>query len=492
VIQHTRMTLREQTLNGLKWSFVDNFANQGIQFVIGIILARLLVPKDFGLIGMLAIFIAVAISFIDSGFSQALIRQKNSTQVDYSTVFFFNIVVSIFLYVILFFSSDLISAFFREPRLTAIVKVISITLLINSFGLIQRTLLIKNIDFKTQTKISIIASTVSGVIAIAAAFGGYGVWSLVIKTIVQNSTATLLLWIYNKWKPTLTFSITSFKSLFSFGSKLLISGFIDTAYRNLYYLIIGRLFSAADLGFYTRADQFRNIASQNLTSTVQRVTYPVLSTLQDNKQRLKAGFKRTIKSTMFLTLPLMFGLASVAKPLIIFLIGEKWLQSVPYLQLLCFAGIFYPLHALNLNILKVKGRSDLFLRLEVLKKIMIVPLFIIGLQWGIKGLIYALIVQSFFAYFLNSYYSGKMIDYPVKEQVSDILPSFFAASCMGILIYFGSFYLPDISLLKLVIQIFFGFIIYISFSIVWNNGTYKYMQDIIYSKIKNKAVPEIK
>ncbi|TET67965.1 MAG: lipopolysaccharide biosynthesis protein, partial [Candidatus Aminicenantes bacterium] len=268
-----KMTLRQKTINGLKWSFVDSFANQGFQFIIGIILARLLVPKDFGLIGMLIFFIAISQSFIDSGFSQALIRKKDCKQVDFNTAFFFNLLVGIVFYLVLFFSADLIAGFFGEPQLFSLIRVLGLVLLINAFGLIQRTILIKEINFKLQTKISLIASFISGAVGIGMALNGFGVWSLVYKTIILQLTTTFLFWLWNKWKPTATFSVRVFKDLFQFGSKLLASGLIDTIYQNIYYLIIGKYFSAADLGYYTRADEFRKIPSQNLYGIIGRVSY---------------------------------------------------------------------------------------------------------------------------------------------------------------------------------------------------------------------------
>lgn len=253
------MTLKQKTVSGLLWSFIDNFSNLGIQFIIGIILARILSPKEFGLIGMLTIFIAVSQSFINSGFSQALIRKKDPSQADYSTVFYFNIIIGIVCFLILFFCAGLISRFFKEPQLKLLVQVLGLSLIINSFTIIQQTILTRKIDFKLQAKISIISSVVSGIVGLGMAFAGYGVWSLVIKTITMYSITSIFLWLWNGWKPVLVFSIQSFKELFSFGSNLLVSGLIDTIYRNVYYLVIGKYFSAQELGYYTCADQFNTL-----------------------------------------------------------------------------------------------------------------------------------------------------------------------------------------------------------------------------------------
>jgi len=388
-------SLKQKTLTGLTWSFIDSFANQSVQFVVGIILARILSPREFGLVGMLTIFIAVSQSLIDSGFSSALIRKKNCTDIDYSTVFYFNLLIGLFFYLILFALADSISSFFNEPQLKILLRVLGLGLLLGSFGIIQSTILTKNINFKLQAKVSLITSVSSGIVAIAMALNGFGVWSLVALTLSRIGFNSLFLWIYAKWKPLWVFSKQSFKELFSFGSKLLISGLLDTTFRNIYYLVIGKYFSAADLGFYTRANQFSAFPSQNINTIIERVSYPVLSEIQNDKIRLKNIYRKQIRSTMLLTFVLMMGLAAVAKPMILTLIGEKWLPSVIYLQMLCFVGMFYPLHALNLNMLKVQGRSDLFLRLEIIKKVLAIPTIIIGIIWGIKVMIAGIMFTTF-------------------------------------------------------------------------------------------------
>lgn len=448
-------TLKSKTVTGLLWSFIDRFSQQGITFIVGIILARLLTPKEFGLIGMITIFIAISESFIDSGFSQALIRKKDCTEKDYSTVFYFNLAVGLLFFFILFFSAPAIATFFEEPKLTMLVRVLGSVLIIDSFTIIQRTTLTKRINFKLQTKVSIIASLLSGAVGITMAYMGYGVWSLVAKTLAQRFFNSLLLWYWNYWKPQLVFCIKSFKELFSFGSRLLLSGLINTIYQNIYYLVIGKYFSAQELGFYTRAEQFKNLPSSNINGIISRVSYPVLSQMQDNPAKLKAGYKKIIKSTMFITFILMMGMAAMAEPMIITLIGEKWRTSVEYLQLLCFVGIFYPLSALNLNMLNVKGRSDLFLRLEIIKKIIALPTIIIGIYFGINIMILGMIFISLLAYYLNSYWSGKLINYPMREQIADILPSFLFAIGVGLATFVLGTIIPLSYLPLLAVQILF-------------------------------------
>lgn len=481
-------TLKQKTISGLTWSFIDNFAQKGITFIIGIILARLILPSEFGLIGMITIFIAISTSFIDSGFTLALIRKKDCTEADYSTVFYFNLAAGIFFYWLLFFSAPAISRFFDEPQLTSLVKVLTVVLVIDSLSIIQRAILIRRIDFKLQTKISVISSIVSGIIGVVMAYSGYGVWSLVIKQIIQRISNSSLLWIWSNWRPSLVFSRQSFSELFSFGNKLLISGLIDTLYRNTYLIIIGKFYSAQELGFYTRADQFNQLPSQNISQIIGRVSYPVLSQMQDDKIALKRNYRILIKSTMFITFILMMGMAAVAEPMVIVLIGETWRPSIVYLQMLCFVGMMYPLIAINLNMLNVQGRSDLVLRLEIIKKILAVPVIIIGVIYGIEIMIAGMIVSAQVAYFLNSYWSGKFVDYPMKEQIKDILPSFVLAVAMGLSVLIIGSFSPLGFGSNLVIQIFLGAAIMIVVSEIVKLDAYMIIKEILTSRIQKKPL----
>lgn len=486
------MSLKQKTVSGLFWSFIDSFADVGMQFIVGIILARILSPREYGLIGMLTVFIAVSQSFIDSGFSNALIQKKKCSQDDYSTVFIFNLVISLFCYIILFVFSGYISAFYNEPILKPLIQVLGIGLVINSFGLIQRTILTKEINFKTQTKITIIASLGSGAVSLFLAIKGFGVWSLVALTLVRYGMTSLFLWIWSNWKPKLIFSQNSFKALFSFGSKILLSGLIDTIYKNIYYLIIGKFFSAKELGFYTRADHFKNWPSNYITTIIQRVTFPVLSTIQDDLPQLKEYYTKIIRASMLITFTLMLGMAAIARPMVIALIGEKWLPSVIYLQMLCFVGMFYPLHAINLNMLKVQGRSDLFLKLEIMKKSLAVPVIFIGIFWGIKVMIVGMMVNTIIAYYLNSYWSGRKIGYPMKEQIKDILPSFWLALILSIIVYLLGILLPFASHWILLLQIPAGAVIFFLFCETTRFKDYISLKELVIEKIseykKNKSL----
>ncbi len=477
------MGLRQKTVSGLFWSFSDDVLKHLVQFVVGIILARILTPSEFGLVGMITVFIAVSNTFINSGFSQALIRKKDASDIDFSTVFFFNLAVAILFYFILHLSSAAISNFYDEYQLRSIIKVYGLVLIINSTSLIQQTILTKNINFKLQTKISLVSSILSGLVGIYLAYNNYGVWSLVWSSLLGSLLKSLMLWVFNGWYPLFIFSVESFRELFGFGSRLLISGLLDTLYRNIYLLIVGKVFSAADLGFYTRAHKFKELPSKNLTTTINRVTYPVLSGLQDDNNILKTGYKKIIKSTMLVSFTAMMVMAAVAEPMVVFLIGKQWLPSVPFLQILCFSGMLYPLHSMNLNILKVKGRSDLFLRLEIFKKILAVPVILIGIFVGLKAMIIGIVVNSFIAYFINSYYSGKMIFYPVREQILDIAPSFFVAIFISTVIYIFSLTVDMIPVLMLITQGFSALILVIVVSEIIGLDAYLELKSILLERL---------
>lgn len=428
-------SLKNKTVKGASWSFIDSISSQGVTFLVSLVLARLLTPDEYGLIGIISIFIAVFNSIVDSGFSNALIRKNDARDIDYNTVFLTNLIISILLFFVLFLSAPAISHFFNQPQLIPLLRVMGAIVIINAFAIIQRTILVKKVDFKTQTKVSLISSITSGVIGIGMAVRGCGVWSLVGQHISRQFLNSAFLWIFSKWYPKLQFSFKSFKELFSFGWKLLVSGLIDTVWREIYQVVIGKCYSPATLGQYTRAQQFANICSSNLNSVVQRVSYPVLSSVQDDKERLKGGYKRIIKVTMLVTFTLMLGMSAVAKPMILTMVGEQWLPCVPFLQIICFQMMLYPLHSLNLNMLQVQGRSDLFLKLEIIKKIIgIVPL-LLGIFVNIYWMLGGSVVTGFIAYYLNAYYSGPLLNYSIKEQVKDILPSFGVAVAMAVPVF---------------------------------------------------------
>lgn len=432
---------------------------QASRFIIGIILARLLLPEDFGVVGMVTVFIVVSQSFVDSGFGQALIQKRDACQRDYSTAFFFNIVIAVVIFFALLLSSDYIAVFMKNAMIGPVLRVISIAILINSSGVIQRAILIRRIDFKTQTWIQIASNLSSGGLAIFMAVKGFGVWSLVFKFIAKSSVDALLLWLLSKWRPSLEFCWKSFREMFSFGGKILISDIINKLYRNLYYFIIGRYFSAADLGFYTRAEQFEQLPSNILTLTIQRVTYPVLCRVSGDGDYLQVNFRILFRNIAFLVLGLMAILFVVAEPLVLVLIGKQWLPSVEYLRLLSLAGMVVPLSYLNINLLKVKGRTDILLRLEILKKIIAIPIVIFSIQYGVSGLIYGLISASIIEFCINSNSSGRLIGYGLCKQVLDILPFMMIAALIVVISKGVNLLVPDSMYLTLVVPGIIGFLI---------------------------------
>lgn len=456
--------LKKKTVYGFFWSFTDLMSKYGIQFVVQIFLARLLSPRDFGLIGMMTVIIVISQTIVDSGFGSALIREKYSSQEDYSTVFHFNLIISVLLYLILYYIANDISVFFKEPKLIQILRILSLVIIVNAFGLIQRIVLIKKMDFKTQTKISIISSFISGVLAIVLAKLGFGVWSLVYQNLfMQLLQSSLLIW-SNRWFPSMVFSMTSFKKMFGFGWKLLISGLVNTIYQNIYYVIIGRSFSAIELGYYTNSQKLRDLAAQSMTVSIQKVSYPVLSSIKDDESRLKLGYRKLIKNSVFITFPIMIGLSTIATQLINVLFGISWTKSIPYFQVLCFAGMLFPLQAINLNILKVKGRSDLFLKVEIIKKVVGIILIAIVLlnKLGVVGLLVVAVINSYISYFINSFYSSYLLNYSTLEQLIDILPVWIISIFMGIIVWLSKFVLPDIEFVKLALQIIIGIFAYLT------------------------------
>ena len=478
------MTLKEKTTKGLFWSFIDQFSTQGIGFIIGIILARILNPSDYGMIGMLAIFIAVANTFIVGGFGTALVQKSDRSQVDFSTVFLFNLVVALILYCMLFIAAPYIANFYKLPELTIITRVIGLTLIIGAISIVPRTILNINIDFRTQTKISIISIILSGSVGIVMAYSGYGVWALVIQSILSAILQTILLIYFIKWRPSFEFSKQSFKQLFGYGSKIVAATLIDTIYTNIYSLVIGKRFSAADLGQYTRAQQLESFPASNITNIIQRVTFPVLCSIQDDQTRLIDAYRKLIRMAAFLIFPLMFLLVLVAKPLIIILLTDKWLPAVELFQILCFSGMFYPIHAINLNILQAQGRSDLFFKLEIWKKSMGVFILIITLPLGLKTMLWGQVASSFIALFMNTWYTGKLYNYGIWKQGKDIILYLLTAIIICFLLFqFIGFF--DSNWIKLMIGGLSYTILYIGITWVFKSEELKQTTTLIFIPIKN-------
>jgi teichuronic acid exporter len=458
--------LKSKTLHALSWTFLESLGQRGIQFVVSIVMARLLLPEQFGIIGMLTVFMAVAQSLLDSGFGSALIQKKEMTTADICSIFYFNIVVGAMVALILCLSAPLVAGFYKQPSLTPLLRALSAVVVIDSFGLIQNTLLRKVIDFKTQAKINIFAVALSGSIGIVLAIKGYGVWSLAVQQVSNSFFRNIFLWVFNSWRPSLIFSLHSLKSMFTFGSRILGSGLLNTVFDNVYLVVIGKLFSASQLGFYSRANNLQQLPTMTLATIVGRVTFPVFSTIQDDTLRLKRGVQKALRYLLMINFPMMIGLAAVARPLVITLLTNKWAPCIPYLRLLCFVGLLYPLHLINLNVLMAMGRSDLVFRLEIIKKVLIVLNIVIMWRWGIKALIYGQIVLNVLSYYLNSYYNGILLKYPLWEQVQDLFPYLGISALMGIAMFFiGKLSFPNI-LVLLLAQVFSGAAFYTGLCLV--------------------------
>ena len=477
-------SLKEKTVKGVMWSSIDRFSTQGIQFVFSILIARLLLPSDYGAVAMLNIFLSISQSFIDCGFGTALIRKLDRTDTDFSTVFYFNIVVGLFFYIVLWLASPYIAAFYEIPLLEDITKVLSLTFVFSSFSGVHSAKLSITIDFKTIAKISIIVTILTGSVGLWMAYNGYGVWALVIQAVSWSLLRTVLLWLFVRWIPKWIFSWKSFRGMFSFGSKLLISGLIDTTYKNIYTLVVGKVFSSTTLGLYSRASGLAQYPSSNITSVLQGVTFPVLSSIQNETERLADAYKRFLRISAFIVFPLMVGLAAVADPLIRLVLTDKWEGCIYLLQIVCFSMMWYPIHAINLNLLQVKGRSDFFLKLEIIKKIQGVIILCVTIPMGIVVMCYGQIVGSLLSLVYNTYYTKKLIGYDYIAQMKDLLHILIHSLAMGVGVW-CIVQIFDSLWLQLVVGILFGAVYYIVGAYFLHFEELKEMISLVRKKGKN-------
>lgn len=448
-------SLKDKTVKGTFWSAADAFLGQGVTFIVGIVLARLLSPEEYGLIGIVTIFTTILLGFVDCGFGNALIRKQDIHDDDYNTMFIVNMGMSVLMYGLLFLGAPYIAYFFDRPQLIALVRITGLLLIIQALSIVQDTILKKRIDFKTKTKASIISAVVSGAIGIAMAFMGLGVWSLVGQQIVRQFVYTTGLWLFNRWWPKFRFSVESLRYMWGFGWKLMISGFLDRLWNQLYQAVVGKFYTPATLGQYTRSEQYASIFSSNLTTIVQRVSYPVLSQVQDDKERMLNGYRRIIKITMYVTAVIMITLGAVAEPLIFCLIGPQWHQAALFLPFICLSMSLYPLHAINLNMLQVQGRTDIFLYLEIVKKTLAIGPICLGIFVNIYWMLMGSVVLGVISFFLNSYYTGKSLEYNSWDQLKDVAPSFGIALLVALSVYFLK-YLPLSYWIILPLQIIVG------------------------------------
>ena len=427
-------SLKSKAFGAIGWSAAENLTGQGARFLIGVVLARLLRPDEFGLIGMLALFISIGRMIADCGFGQALIQKQNATHVDESSVFYVSLVLGFLAAAALFFAAPLIASFYHQPQLVLLTRILALVIFINAFGVIQTNLLTKKMDFKTQLKVSAVSTLVAGVVAIVLAIRGFGVMSLAIQVVLGDGLRTILLWMAHRWRPAATFSLASVRQMFSFSSRLLASYFLNAIFQNINSLLIGRFFAAQALGFYTRAKNMQQVPADSLSSIVNRVSFPLFSVVQNDKAHLKRAVRKALSSVAFLNFPVLTGLACVAVPLVKVLLTDKWLPCAPYIQLLCWAGALYPLHVIHLSALVAQGRSDLYFRLEVIKKCLVVLGLLLTFHWGIQAMIIGEVVVSVICYFLNGFYTVRLLSYSWKEQLQDLLPYIALSALMAVIV----------------------------------------------------------
>jgi len=474
-------SLKKKTVKGVAWTSLDKLTGIGFGFVIGVILARLLSPSDYGLLAMIAVFNAIAFAFLDSGFANALVRKPDLTEDDNMTAFCFNIVAGVVLFGIIWLIAPLVSIFYDKPILTPLLRAEGSLLIISSFKLVQNTQLTRALNFKAKMIIRVSSNVLGGVIGIIAAYKGLGVWALVAMHIAESVISLMLLWIISPWRPRGRWSKVSFSYLWGYGSKLLASGLLDTIYGNIYPIIIGKFYSAADLGQYTRAKQYAHMPAGTLTGVLQQVTFPVLSQIQEDIERLANSYRRMLRFTVFVVFPIMVGMAAMARPLVISLVTDKWAQCVPYLQVVCFSSMWYPVHAINLNLLQVKGRSDLFLKLEIIKKIIITVAIFICVPFGIMGICIGAVCTSLINLAINTHYTGKLIHVGFLRQMMDMTPTLLNALAMGAVVYLVTMPLSS-EWLKLVVGIPVGMVFYIAVAWLFRLPELKEALDILHRR----------
>lgn len=439
------MSLGQKALGGFFWTLFSNGGNVIITLGLAAVLGRLLSPEDFATVAMIYIFFEVSQTLVNSGFAEALIRQKEISEEDKSTVFYINSIASLVLFIVLWVGAPWIAEFYNKPVLGELLPFMSMSVIFNSLVIVQRAYLSHQLAFKKMTKVVLVSSFLSGIIAVWFAYLDYGVWALAYKYVSQTAIVAIGFYIVNPWFPKKGISKKAFSSLFGFGSKLLLSGVINTVYENVYKVIIGKFYAEATLGFYDRAKYLIIHTTQTLVNTLQTVTYPILGKTQDDLVRLKLAYRKIIMASSFIIFPFIICIGVFAEPIVLIWLGDQWGSAVPILQVLCVSGLLYHLHSINLNILKVLGRSDLFLKLEIIKKVMITVAIIFGLQFGIWGLLWAQVISSYLALVVNLYYTNQLLDYSYSEQFKDILPilllSVLAGGLAFVFKYYNTFYL---------------------------------------------------
>jgi O-antigen/teichoic acid export membrane protein len=476
---------KSKILSSLFWKLMERGGTQGIQFIVQIVLARLLIPEDYGIIALVTIFIIIANVFVQSGFNTALIQKKDANEADFSSVFYLSLFVASLLYVILFFAAPIIAAFYDKPQLILVLRVLSVTLFFGAFNSIQNAVIARKMQFKKLFFSSLGAIVVSGTVGIVMAYAGFGVWALVAQQITNQLLITMILWFTVKWRPRLLFSFERVKGLFSYGWKLLVSALIDTLYMNLRSLIIGKMYNAEMLGFYNRGEQFPALIVTNINGSIQSVMFPALASQQDNRQRVKDMVRRSIVTSSFILFPMMVGLAVIAEPLVKILLTEKWLPCVPFLQISCVSYALWPIHTANLQAINALGRSDIFLKLEIIKKILGLAILGVTVFYGVYAIALGGIVSGLIATIINSYPNAKLLNYSYKEQWKDMMPSLLLSLFMGAMIYSVQLF-GMIVWQTLIVQGFVGIILYVGMAKIFKLECFTYLLLTCKDILKNR------
>ena len=467
------MSLTSKSLFATIWTLIDVFFNKAIYFIATLILARLLGPKDFGIISMIMVFFTIGTTLIDSGLSISIIRTNSISQKEYSTIFYLNLGLSFLAYVIIFLSAPLISNFYNQEILIQLIRVYCLGFIITSLRMVHQSILIKEMDFKKITLLNIPGNFIGLCVGVFLAINNYGVWSIVGLFLSTQITATITYWIFYNWRPSIVFSTDCMKTHWKFGYKLMISAQINTIFENIYNILIGKFYSVQTLGYYERAYTLNNYPISILSLIISKVSLPLFSQILDDKEKLGEVYKKILLMAFYITAPIMLGALVLAKPLFELVLGKQWLQAVPLFQILCLSYMLYPIHSLNINILTAFGKSSLFLKLEIYKKIVLVILVVIGVNFGIYGLVWSSVLSSIISLFINTYYSGHLISYTIINQLKDLLPTLIMSMIMASITYLLNYKLTDYALiLQLFVPGFIGFLTYIFMSKITNNISY--------------------
>lgn len=465
---------KESVLASLFWKLLERGGTQGIQFIVQIILARLLAPEQFGVIAIVMVFINLAQVFVQSGFSTALIQKKDTDDEDFSSIFYLSLIIALLLYIIIFFTAPSISVFYREPMLSPMLRVLSLILFTGALNSVQNAYVARNLMFKKLFKSSVGAIVISGILGVTAAYMGMGVWALVIQQLSNQISISIIMWFTVNWRPKLVFSFKKVKKLFSFGWKLLASSLLNVLYLEIRTLFIGRIYSSSALGFYNRGEQFPKLIVNNIDGSIQSVMLPTLSAYQDNKIRAKEIMRRSIVTSSFLVFPMMIGMAVVAEPLVVIVLTEKWLPAVPFLQIFCLSYALVPIHTANLQAINAMGRSDIFLKLEMIKKTVGLIILGISLPLGVYAIAIGQLFSGIISTFINAYPNKKLLNYSYKDQLRDIFPSFFIALIMGVVVYvFNYLNLGEGKILLL--QLLTGSLIYMGLAKIFKIDSFDYL-----------------